>query len=146
MIECENFYEMVELCKLWAKVLRPYSSLNVGYDIDEKFNKYRMWNTVIDGYSVCLFYSEMEIQNNVVKSIQCFGKNVFSLPFHIVYKVCVGILGCEAMNIFFKFVKDGHHIYCWTQVVDENGECLPINEDEVDIKNYLGKKFAYLID
>lgn len=146
MITHKNFFEMAELCKLWAKVLRPYSNLAVNYDIDEKFNKYRLWHTVVDGYDICFFYSEMEIQENVVKSIQCFGKNVVNLPFHTVYKVCLGILGSDPINIFFKFVKDGHHIYCWTKVVDENGVCLPINEEEVDIKNYLGSKFACIID
>ena len=146
MIFVKNFYEMADMCKVWAKVLGPYCSLSVSHDIDEKLNKYMLWGSVIDGYEINLFYTETKINESVVKSVQCFNKNSFNLPFHVVYKIGVIILGAAPMNIYFSFVREGHHIYCWTKVVDENNKGLPIIEEEVDIKNYMNGKFAYIPD
>jgi len=146
MIFVKNFYEMAAMCKVWAKVLGPYLNLTVSHEIDEKLNKYRLWGSFIDGYEINLFYTETNIGTSTVKSIQCYSKNSFSLPFHVVYKIGNTILGKTPMNIYFSFIREGHHIYCWTKVVDENDDGLPIIEEEVDIKNYMNGKFAYIPD
>lgn len=146
MLKSTNFIEMVDLCKLWARVMRPFSSFKMSYEVEKKFNAYRLWNVDLDGYNICVFYTETEIEKSIVKSIQIFSKNLFTLPFHIVFKVGISILGNQDSNIFFSFVREGTTVFCWTKVEDEDGEPLPLVEEEVEYKYYLGRKFAYISD
>lgn len=146
MLKAENFLEMVDLCKLWAKIMRPFSTFKMSNEVENRLNSYRLWNVNLDGYNICIFYTESDIENNRVKSIQIFSKNLFTLPFHIVFKVGMAILGNDNTNIFFSFVREGTTVLCWTKVEDENGNSLPLVEEEVEYKNYLGIKFACISD
>ena len=58
----------------------------------------------------------------------------------------MAILGNDNTNIFFSFVREGTTVLCWTKVEDENGNSLPLVEEEVEYKNYLGIKFACISD
>jgi hypothetical protein len=146
MLKAENFLEMVDLCKLWAKIMRPFSTFKMSNEVENRLNSYRLWNVNLDGYNICIFYTESDIEKNRVKSIQIFSKNLFTLPFHIVFKVGMAILGNDNTNIFFSFVREGTTVLCWTKVEDENGNSLPLVEEEVEYKNYLGIKFACISD
>jgi hypothetical protein len=146
MLKSENFLEMVDLCKLWAKIMRPFSTFKMSNEVENKLNAYRLWNVNLDGYNICVFYTESDIEKSQVKSIQIFSKNLFTLPFHIVFKVGMAMLGNDNTNIFFSFVREGTTVFCWTKVEDENGNSLPLVEEEVEYKNYLGIKFACIID
>lgn len=146
MLKSKDFIEMVDLCKLWAKIMRPMSSFKINAEVEKKLNTYRLWNVDLDGYNICVFYTETTIEKSLVKSIQIFSKNLFTLPFHIVFKIGISILGNDDKNIFFSFVREGTTVFCWTKVEDENGEALPLVEEEVEYKYYLGSKFAYISD
>lgn len=146
MLKPKNFYEMVPLCKKWAKILRPYTTFNVNEEIERKLNQYRIWNVDLDGYNLCIFYTETELEDHLVKSIQIFSKNLYTLPFHIVFKVGMSILGPSSSNIYFSFVRDGSTVFCWTKVEEMNGKSAPLAEEEIEYKEYLGKKFACIIE
>ena len=72
MLKAENFLEMVDLCKLWAKIMRPFSTFKMSNEVENRLNSYRLWNVNLDGYNICIFYTESDIENNRVKSIQIF--------------------------------------------------------------------------
>ena len=145
MIKMQNFLELISLCKFWAKVLRPYTSYNTSSEFEEKLNRYRIWNTCIDGYDICILYTETNVGKNLVKSIQCFSRRPLLLPFHIVFKIGMAILGVNSNNIFFSFVRSGDTVFCWTKVEDKNGDSLPLIEEEVEYKEYMGNKFACIV-
>lgn len=146
MLRIDNFFEASRICKLWAKVLRPYCGYYISEFFEEKVNNYRIFSTNLDGYDICIFYVESKVESYVIKTIQVFSKTAITLPFHVVYKVAVEILGQNKENIFFSFLKNGTTVFCWTKVEMENGESAPLVEDEVEVKKYMGNYFSYICD
>lgn len=144
MLRIEKFFEASRMCKLFAKILTPYSGHHVGEFFEQKINGFRIFNTNLDGYDICIFYMESKVENYVIKTIQVFSKNAITLPFHIVYKVAVEFLGHSKENIFFSFLKNGTTVFCWTKIEFENGDSAPLVESEVDVKTYMGKYFSYI--
>jgi hypothetical protein len=69
-----------------------------------------------------------------------------TLPFHIVYKTALEILGNSKSNIFFSFIRQGTTVFCWTKVETIDGEDASIVQEEVQIKKYMGNTFAFISD
>jgi hypothetical protein len=144
VIKLQDFGSCTRLARLWAKILRPYCVCYYSDFFEEKINMYRLWNLNIDGYDICFFYTESQMGEFVVKSVQIFAKKSLNLPFLIVLKIGNSLLGSSEKNIFFSYIKSGNTVFCWTKVENKNGEDSPLNEEEIHIKNFLSHKFAYI--
>jgi len=116
VLKIANFFEATRLCKIWASILRPYCGFFINEEFEEKLNLYRLFNTNIDGYDICMYCVEYQVEEYIVKTVQIFSKKSMTLPFHIVYKTALEILGNSKSNIFFSFIRQGTTVFCWTKV------------------------------
>lgn len=146
MLKISNFFEATRLCKLWASILKPFCGFYANEEFEDKLNLYRLFNTNLDGYDICMYYVEYQVEGYVVKTVQIFAKKSMTLPFHVVYKVAAEILGQSSSNIFFSFIRQGTTVFCWTKVENEAGEDASVVQDEVEIKKYMGSSFAFISD
>lgn len=146
MLKIVNFFEATRLCKIWASILRPYCGFFINEEFEEKLNLYRLFNTNIDGYDICMYCVEYQVEEYIVKTVQIFSKKSMTLPFHIVYKTALEILGNSKSNIFFSFIRQGTTVFCWTKVETIDGEDASIVQEEVQIKKYMGNTFAFISD
>jgi hypothetical protein len=146
VLKIANFFEATRLCKIWASILRPYCGFFINEEFEEKINLYRLFNTNIDGYDICMYCVEYQVEEYIVKTVQIFSKKSMTLPFHIVYKTALEILGNSKSNIFFSFIRQGTTVFCWTKVETIDGEDASIVQEEVQIKKYMGNTFAFISD
>ena len=146
MLKIENLIENKNLILLFAKLLRPYSYPATSISFEDRIASFRVWKVNLDGYEICIQYTETELQNNLVKNIQVFAINLFDVPFHICFKVCCILLGNHENNVYFTFVKDGKKVTSWTRMETMNEEHLEIDKKAIKYGNYLGKKFAIIND
>jgi hypothetical protein len=146
VLKIVNFFEATRLCKIWASILRPYCGFFINEEFEEKLNLYRLFNTNIDGYDICMYCVEYQVEEYIVKTVQIFSKKSMTLPFHIVYKTALEILGNSKSNIFFSFIRQGTTVFCWTKVETIDGEDASIVQEEVQIKKYMGNTFAFISD
>lgn len=146
MIKIENLFDSKNIIVLFAKILLPYSFPATSVAFEEKIAPFRIWRTSIDGYEICIQYTETMIDNNLVKNIQIFSYSLFDIPFHTAFKVCSILIGSHENNVYFAFVKDGKKVTSWTRMETENEEHLFIDKKAIKYGNYLGKKFAIVND
>ena len=143
MIKINNLIESKPLILLLAKVLCPYSYPATSIYFEEKIAPFRLWQTTIDGYEICIQYTETVLEKSLVKNIQIYAVNLFDIPVHISFKV---LIGCHENNVYFAFIKDGKKVVSWTRMESLLEEHLEIDKKAVKYGNYLGKKFAIVND
>jgi len=144
MIKVKSFKDGVRLLKIFGRVLRPFTYPRVSPEVEVKITPYKTWEFQIDGYDVCISYTEFEIDENIASNVQIFSKHLISLPFHVVFKIGSAFLGLEKI-VYFNFFKDGRQVCCWTCLMDMNGNKLSYNK-EIRTEKYLNYEFACLFE
>jgi hypothetical protein len=143
MLYCENLFDCVQKMKVFAKILQPYTFPLVSLEVEDKFAPMRCWIVDVDGWRVCINYSETIISDNIFKNVQIFSLHLFSLPFHISFKIASLVIGHdEITTVFFSFIKDGKKVDSWTKMTMSNGEETKIKKNQVETLEYMGKKIA----
>jgi hypothetical protein len=143
MLYCDDFFDCAAKIKIFAKILQPYTFPLVSLDVEEKFYPMRCWIVNVDGWRICINYSETIINDNLFKNLQIFPMHLFSLPFNISFKVASLIIGHnEITPVYYSFIKDGKKIDSWTKMTMSNGEETKIKKNQVENIEYMGKKIA----
>lgn len=145
MIKVQNLQTAVELFSVFSESLRPYTFPKASPYMEDTYMPYRIWNFPIDGYDVCVYITDFEVEDNYAKNVQIFSANLVTLPFHLVFKIAAAFLGMKNI-IFFYFVRDGRQVFCWTCMFDKEGNYIEYNKNEVRIEYYMGHEYASLID
>lgn len=143
MIKVNTIEEAVKNCLLLSKILKPYSYPTVSADVEDLYLPYRTWNFKIDGYDVCVHMSEFSVYDSTIQNIQIFPKKLYTLPFHMYFKIAVAFLGKKDI-INFSIVRHGHIVSCWTKMKEKSKDGAVDVRSTVDRDNYLGIDFGYL--
>jgi len=67
----------------------------------------------VDGYSVVIYFNRADYDDYYLETLQVYGKYTPFLPFPIVVKLALHILGGHELR-FTEFYQDGRKMYCWT--------------------------------
>ena len=87
MLKCPNLFEWKDKIILLGEILRPFSFPHISINLEYKLTPFRSWRTDIDGYDVCIQYTEIILNGNILRNIQIYSINLFSLPFHVSFKI-----------------------------------------------------------
>jgi hypothetical protein len=145
MLYCNDLFDCVSKIKIFAKILQPYTFPLVSLEVEEKFAPMRCWIVDVDGWRICVNYSETIINDNLFKNLQIFSLHLFSLPFHISFKIAsLIIVNDEITPVYYSFIKDGKKVDSWAKMTMSSGEETKIKKNQVEIIEYMGKKVAVI--
>jgi hypothetical protein len=127
-----------------GEILRPFSYPHVSIDFEYKLAPFRSWRTDIDGYDVCIQYTEVEINDNLVKNLQVYSANLFTVPFHITFKVSQILIGNDQQTVYFSFIKDNKKVSSWTRMESLLGDEIELKKPQTMVQEYMGKQFSII--
>ena len=78
MLKCPNLFEWKDKIILLGEILRPVSYPHISINLEYKLTPFRSWRTDIDGYDVCIQYTEIILNGNILRNIQIYSINLFS--------------------------------------------------------------------
>lgn len=143
MIKVKSIQEAVKYSLLFSKCLRNYSYPQVSVDAEDSYLPYRTWNFNLDGYDICVYINEFFINDSVIQNLQIFPRKLYTLPFHVFFKVAVAFLGTKDI-INFNIIKHGHIVSCWTKMKQRSQNGTVEVRSTVDRDNYMGIDFGYI--
>jgi len=100
---------------------------------------------LVDGYDLQLHYNKADYGTYHLITFQVIGKSIPFLPFNLVFKLARKALGTEHLSLL-EIYKDKRKIYCWTLVIDKDGNPMeyPYKEEEVEHLEYEGFEYVYM--
>lgn len=142
-MKAATFDEAIRYCSLMAKVLRNYSYPTVSLEVENMYLPYRVWQFTLDGYEICVHMSELIVNDSVIQNIQIFPVKLYSLPFHVYFKIAVAFLGREGI-VNFSIIRQGHLVSCWTKMREKSKTGSVTIRKDVSQDSYLGINYGYL--
>jgi hypothetical protein len=143
VIKVKNLKQATKYLSLLVKILRDYSYPQTPVDVENEFLQYKTWGFALDGYDVCVHFTEFCVQDAIIQNLQIFPKKLYSLPFHVNFKVAVAFLGTNDL-VNFTMLKDGHVVSCWTRL-KKHGESGAVSvKQSIPISNYMGVEYGVL--
>ena len=143
MIKVENLEEAVKYGTLFAKILRKYSYPLTSMDMEEIYLPYRTWVFVVDGYHVCVHFTEMIVNDSVLQNLQIFPQRLYALPFHVYFKVAIAFMGTNGI-VNFSIIRHGHLVSCWTKLSEKSKSGTVTIRKDIMQDDYLGVNYGYL--
>jgi len=143
MIKVKNLREAATYLPLLSEALCSYSYPHVNADVEEMYLPYKTWGFTIDGYDVCVHMNEFLVNDSVIQNLQVFPRRLYSIPFHVSFKIAVAFLGKKDL-VSFNLIRHGHVVNCWTRLKD-NGEGATVSvKNTVQTDSYLGINYGVL--
>ena len=133
--------EHIEEMRSFGEFLVPYNYPQVTQNEEEDVNYIKAREAIVDGYSLILHYSKADYGNHYLETLQILSKYCPFLPFSLVCKIGKKFLGDKHLSLVEIF-RDNRKIYCWTIVVDKNGN--PVSgphQEELEVKSYEGFEY-----
>ena len=87
MIKAKNIKEASKYLSLFAKVLSNYSYPSVNSSIEDMYLPYKTWYFNLDGYDVCVYMNEFQVDKSIIQNMQIFPKKLYCLPFHVIFSL-----------------------------------------------------------
>jgi hypothetical protein len=143
MIKVKTLKEASKYLTIFSKVLRKYSFPKVSVEIEDEFIPYKTWNFKLDGYDVCVHFTEFLLHGSVIQNLQVYPKKLYCLPFHVSIKVAVAFLGTEDL-VTFNVTKDQHIVFCWTKLREDYKNGNVNVKRSIPKETYLGIKYGTL--
>ncbi len=144
MLKCPNLFEWKDKIILLGEILRPFSYPHISINLEYKLTPFRSWRTDIDGYDVCIQYTEIILNGNILRNIQIYSINLFSLPFHVSFKISQILLGNDPTTVYFSFVKDNKKVISWSRMENLSGNEIELKKQQTELHEYMGKQFSVI--
>ena len=98
----------------------------------------------VDGYSAVIYFNRADYDDYYLETLQVYGKYTPFLPFPVVVKLALHILGGHHLR-FTEFYQDGRKMYCWTVCLDKAGRPIENpDEPETEPRSFEGFEYRYL--
>ncbi len=99
----------------------------------------------LDGYQIQIHYNKADYKTYTLLTFQVMGKKIPFLPFNLVFKLARKCLGEDYLSLL-EIYRHRRKIYCWTLVLDKDGEPreYPYEEEEVEHLQYDGYEYTYM--
>jgi len=104
--------------------LVPYNYPRCDPSLEEQLAPIKYRESIVDGYSIVLYYHKAQYKDYLVEILQIVGKTQPFLPFTVVVKIARLMLGSANLNLT-EYLKDSRKIYCWSVFLDEHGKPMP---------------------
>ena len=143
MIKAKNIKEASKYLSLFAKVLSNYSYPSVNSSIEDMYLPYKTWYFNLDGYDVCVYMNEFQVDKSIIQNMQIFPKKLYCLPFHVIFKTVVAFMGTEEL-VSFSIIRGGHVVSCWTRIKNAEEDSTVTVKTNIQRDNYLGISYGVL--
>lgn len=144
MLKCANIFEGKDKILLLGKILRPFCYPHISLNLEYKLTPFRSWRMDVDGYDVCVQYTEIVLNGNILRNLQVYSINLFALPFHVSFKISQILLGSDPTTVYFTFVKDSKKVSSWSRMENLSGDDIEIKKQKTELYEYMGKQFSVI--
>ena len=112
--------------------------------LEYKITPFRSWRTDVDGCDVCIQYTEITLNGNILRNVQVYSINLFTVPFHVSFKISQILLGNDPLTVYFSFVKDNRKVASWSKMENLSGDDVELKKQQTELHEYMGKQFSVI--